>query len=585
MSRHSPTRRTRRPRPWETREPVDDPLLLEDLDLENDWEPAKRPSRLPSWIPGWLRFSIRWSYRLCVIGIGLTLSVALLYLTLSYQHDLAGVQEMPERSIIYDVKDRELATLHGESRRVITRKEIPNFFVTALRAREDMRFYEHSGVDFRGLARATLRNLKDGAFTQGASTITMQLARNSFELREKSLHRKAIEVTLSLRIEQRFTKDEILTSYINRIYFGSGCHGLEEAARHYFDLTAAELNRNQCALLVGIIRGPHAFSPLRKPEAALEQRDQVLARLVTERLITENERDLILEEPLSLRSEDDGQRGDALQAVRRHIEQLLEEHDIHHGGLRLRSTIDLDIQKLLEREITHLRDQLVEQPQIAVVCIDATTGGIRGIVGGRSLEKTTFNRAMDARRDVGSIITPFIFTAAATQDVPLEQDQAVAVGRQLDHSEMVNLIKRFGFEGPFGSGDDLYRGAVSATPLELATAAATLTHGGKRPRTYFVAELRDEEGLLVPETVPSFTSAFQPEDVGKALSVQFPRGQPRILTGTSPARTDVWGLSVGSEHSICLWIGHDNPRRLDDSDTILKEVHKSMGRLARSLLP
>src|SRR5690606_5231649 len=157
---------------------------------------------------------------------------------------------------------------------------LPDFLVKALQAREDARFFDHAGVDFRGLARATVRNLKDRDFTQGASTLTMQLARNTYDIRAKSLHRKFLEIALTLRIEARYSKDEIPAHYLTRIYSGAGAEDIEQAARTYCGRSVLALNESDCAMIAGIIRGPHIFSPLRDFEAALEQRDQTLARMV-----------------------------------------------------------------------------------------------------------------------------------------------------------------------------------------------------------------------------------------------------------------------------------------------------------------
>ena len=534
-----------------------------------------------------MQWILRISFRGGVLLLSLLLAICLFYLTLSFRYEIEDIDKMPERSVIYDIEGKELATLHGENRRLIAREEIPRFFVEALQAREDKRFFRHQGVDVMGLLRATMRNASDMQFTQGASTLTMQLARNSFALQEKSLHRKLLEIALSLRIEWNYSKDEILTAYVNRIYFGSGCHGLEEAARRYFGVSASQLNENQCALLVGIIRAPHACSPLRALEKALAQRDQVLARMVTEGELSHGNVDTIRETELGLRGREGSSRGGAaLQAVRRHFEELLAEREIRDGGLRLRSTIHGEIQKLLETEVTDLLSRIPGEPEVAAICINSRTGGIRGIVGGRSSQRTTFNRALDARRDLGGVFTPFIYAAAAERGLQPRLEQPLTTGRDIGTNDLIRLAERFGFEGPFLNGDDLYRGGVRATPLEVATAAATLTGKGQRPRTHFLRDMRDSDlNVILPALEPSLKPMFVAGATEAALAMQFPDGEPRLLAATNPGKTDAWGVSFGSEHSLCIWIGHDQPSRLDEPDIILKEVHKTAQRLAESLLP
>jgi len=551
-----------------------------------NWKPARRTSQLPNWIPPWLRRVIYTGFRCGVITFFILLLVSLSYFMLSLRYDIKEINEMPERSIIFDIEAQELATLHGENRRLITRQEIPEFFVKALQAREDKRFYTHHGVDVMGLIRATMVNASDWSFTQGASTLTMQLARNSFDLREKTLHRKFVEIAISLRIEASYSKDDILTAYVNRIYFGSGCHGLEEASRRYFGVSATDLSENQCALLVGIIRAPHACSPLRALEKAVYQQNEVLARMVQEGDLSIAEAEKIRDSELGLRPRQGTPGGNpALQAVRRHFEELVDDREIRDGGLRLRSTIHSGMQKLLESETADLLKRIPDTPQVAAICINAQSGGIRGIVGGRATESTSFNRALDARRDLGDIFTPFIYAAAEERGLQPRFEQPLSTGRDIGSEDLIRLAERFGFEGPFLQGDDLFRGGVSATPLEVVTAVATLTRDGQRPRTRFLRDLRDSGSNHILSIEPSSKSMFAERATRAALSIQFPGEEPRLMVGINPAKTDVWGVSFGSMHAICVWVGHDIPSRLDGMETIRKEVHKTIQRMALNLIP
>ncbi len=552
----------------------------------SNWKPARRDSRYPNWIPLWLQHGIRVGARCCAIVSLLLLLIALSYFILSLRYNIEEIREMPERSVIFDIEGRELATLHGENRRLIAREEIPEFFVKALQAREDKRFFSHHGVDIMGLIRATMVNAGDMSFTQGASTLTMQLARNSFDLREKSLHRKFLEIAISLRIEASYSKEDILTAYVNRIYFGSGCHGLEEAALRYFGVSASDLSENQCALLVGIIRAPHAFSPLRAPDKAVYQRDEVLARMVQEGDLTDPEAGEIRNSKLGLRDRQETPGANpALQAVRRHFEELVDSRDIRDGGLRLRSTIHSDIQKMVEAETTGLLERIPGEPQAAAICIDAQTGGIRGIVGGRTIANTSFNRALDARRDLGDLFTPFIYAAAAERGLEPRSTQLLRTGREIGTEDLVRLAGRFGFEGPFLKNDDLFRGGVSATPLEVVTAAATLTREGHRPRTHLLRDLHDAELNPILSIKPSTKAMFGTHATTAALTMQFPDGEPRVMVGSNPAKTDAWGVFFGSRHTICVWLGHDRPRRLDGLDMIRTELRKTLHRMTLGLMP
>lgn len=570
MSRYTPTR-------WSRQQ-----CALENAPDSDSWRPSKRPSRIPNWIPRPLRGPLRFALKAGVLLPLLCLAIALFYSCLAFRYDLKEVASMPERSVVLDIQDREIATLHGENRRLLTREEIPPFFVQALQAREDKRFFEHHGVDVMGLLRATQRNLRDRSFTQGASTLSMQLARNSYSMHQRSLHRKLLEIAITLRIESHYSKDEILTSYLNRIYFGSGCHGLDEAARTYFGIPASELTPNQCALLAGIIRAPHACSPLRNLKGALKQRDEVLDRMVDEEYITQENADSIRMGKLGLLSEPNhGTGGIIVPLIRRHFEELLKDSDINDGGLVLKSTISAGIQFILEEELARFIDTLPDGVEIAAVILNPQTGGIEAARGGRTPRPTRFHRALDARRDLGSIFTPFVLTAAAERGHPI-RESAVTTGTRIGNPEMERLAKRFGFTGPFGKGRDLYRGTLSTTPLELAAAAAVLSNGGQRPRTHLIQELRNADGAVVFKNAPSLTPAFSAAAIRESLSAVFPAKTTRILTGSSPADTDAWGLSLSPSHVICIWAGHDRPRALPET-LILKDLTALLDRLTTRL--
>lgn len=574
MSEHAPTRRTRRRR----RPPPDA------VETESTWRPAQRRSRLPAWIPRPVRTTLTVLLKLGIWTGVVLLLIAMFYFCLSFRYDLTAVTAMPERTVILDLKGRELTALHGENRRLIGRSEIPDDFVLALLAREDKRFFTHHGVDYVGLGRATLRNLKDASFTQGASTISMQLTRNSYDLRDRSLHRKLLEIALTYRIESLLTKDEILTCYVNRIYFGSGCHGLEEASRRYFGRSAAELDTNQSALLAGIIRAPHACSPLRNLKGALRQRDEVLARMVAERFITADKAETLRETPLEIAPASRATHGNAAgRAVRRHFEELLANHDLDRGGLRIRSSINANIQFLLETELSTLDKDLDPSLQIAAVCIDPRDGGILAIVGGRQRTNSSFNRALDARRGLGPVFSPFLLATLAERGYPADLDRLINNGRKLGAAEVARLVKRFGFTGPFGKGDDLFRGTLATTPLELATATATLCNEGQRPRTFLLHEIITPKGATLFSNQPTITPALSSQAAHQALETQFSADDLRILTGLSPARSDAWALYFGTRHALCLWIGADQPRPLPEASKSLDRLETSTARLALEL--
>src|SRR6059058_3723218 len=230
----------------------------------------------------------RYGWKITLVGLIAAGGLALLlfYGAWAASFDTKKVGAMPERNTVFDVDGKIYSRLAGSNRLRVSLDEVSPLFIDALLAREDTRFYQHPGVDWHGIVRALVRDVMTGSAKEGASSITQQLARNSLPLGGRTLHRKLLEAMVALRIEGKFTKQQILELYINRIYFGSGCYGVETASQAYFGKNASKLNLSEAALLAGLIRSPNRFSPLRNPEGAAAQRDAVLTRMVELKKIT-----------------------------------------------------------------------------------------------------------------------------------------------------------------------------------------------------------------------------------------------------------------------------------------------------------
>src|SRR6185436_7570993 len=228
------------------------------------------------------RTRIRLPWKLMLLGLPVVLffGVVLFYAIWAQTFDLSKVDDMPERNTVFDVDGKIYSRLAGANRVKVGLNEVSPFFIDALLVREDTRFFEHGGIDWRGIARALYRDIMSGSAKEGASSITQQLARNSLPLGGRTLSRKILEAMVALRIERQFTKQQILELYINRIYFGNGCYGVETASQAYFGKNASKLNLSEAALLAGLIRSPNRLSPLKNPEGAAIQRDTVLDRMV-----------------------------------------------------------------------------------------------------------------------------------------------------------------------------------------------------------------------------------------------------------------------------------------------------------------
>ncbi|MBT8044469.1 MAG: penicillin-binding protein [Verrucomicrobiae bacterium] len=551
------------------------------------WKPAKEPSRVdrwtPDWVPDWLRALIKWSIRWGLVAFTMLLAVCLFYYYLSWKYDMNDVAKMPEQSVILDRHGGEFSTVHGEKRRLIARDEIPEVMVQALLAREDARFYSHHGVDAKGLVRATLRNIKDMSFTQGASTLSMQLTRNSYDLRAKSLHRKMLEIAVTLRIENRYSKDEILTHYLNRIYFGAGCHGVEEAAQTYFGHSTRELNMGECAMLVGIIRGPHLFSPFRNFEGALAQRDEVLERMMQCHYITEEQLEIAKKNPIRLVAEKDRHTGSSYvrESIRKQLNLILDQQDIRHGGLRIHTTVDAVMQqrmdKALAAPISPLEQGKRSGLQAAALSIDPQSGGILALSGGRDFSESAYNRVNRVRRDLGRMFAPFLDAMALERAKVVIPGQAVQTGRQLGVEETIRLGKRFGFSGPFAKTDDLYRGIVASSPMQLGCAASTLMAKGVQSEPHLIRVITDAEGNVLYEAMIKVNQVISEDAAMGTLELMGDKKEAYIAPTVS--RHDAWALLMQKEAVTVLWLGYDQPKAIADHQKVSQALSNTLRKL------
>ena len=385
----------------------------------------------------------RFGWKLTFLGLIVAggLGVLFFYGTWAGTFDMKKVGEMPERNTVLDVDGKIYSRLAGANRLKVSLDQVSPLFVNAVLAREDTRFYQHGGIDWRGILRALVRDILSGSAKEGASSITQQLARNSLPLGGRNISRKLLEAMVALRIERDFTKQQILELYVNRIYFGSGCYGVETASQAYFGKSASQLNLPEAALLAGLIRGPNRFSPLKNPEGAAIQRNAVLDRMVELKGISAAQAEpakiaKVTSHPKRLPLI---QENYAMDAVQRDLNLLLTQDQIDNGGLFIYTTVDPVVQnaaqQALETQLTKIERQrnfhhpikATYQPpengedssmpylEGAVVAIDNASGGVRALVGGRDYSQSKFNRALSpANRQVGSAFKPFVYTLAFT---------------------------------------------------------------------------------------------------------------------------------------------------------------------------
>ena len=347
----------------------------------------------------------------------------------------------PVKTLVYDRNGKLVHEFFKENRSLIPLRQIPKPMVDAILAIEDRRFYTHWGIDPIRTARALIGNLLARRVEQGGSTITQQLARNLFLTHERTLARKIKEAILAVRIERTYTKNEILEMYLNQIYFGEGAYGIDAAAKVFFGKQVQELTLPECALLAGLPRNPRDYAPRRDPDRALRRRNLVLAAMLQNRRLTRAQYESACEAPLGVSTTRlAGQEAPYfMEMVRQHIDERYGSNQLYEGGLRIYTTIDIDLQRAVEASLekrladletrnkyrktravvaaTHAKEPERERTQTeylqgAEVSLDPATGQILALVGGRDFNDSNFNRAVQAARQPGSAFKPFIYAAA-----------------------------------------------------------------------------------------------------------------------------------------------------------------------------
>jgi penicillin-binding protein 1A len=326
-----------------------------------------------------------------------------------------------------------------ENRSPVPLRQLPRHLINATISTEDRSFFHHWGVDLWGVGRAAIRNMLLMRRAEGGSTITQQLARNLFLTHERTVTRKLKEIALAVEIERTYSKNQILEMYFNQIYFGEGAYGVEAAAKTYFAKPVQELSLSECALLAGLPANPGSFSPRRRPAAAKARRAKVLRNMLATRAITQVELDNAMNAPLGVTPQrySNERAPYFIEMVRLHLDERFGSNSVYEGGLRVYTTLDMDLQQAAERAIekhlTSLESELKLKNRLAnfvapaadgprgnqtpylqgaVVALDPRNGYVRALVGGREWNHSNFNRAIQARRQPGSAFKPFVYVAA-----------------------------------------------------------------------------------------------------------------------------------------------------------------------------
>lgn len=548
--------------------------------------------------------------------------------------------EPPIVTQVFSHDGQLIGEFFSERRIVVPLSQIPQTLMNAFIAAEDSRFYRHPGVDLLSVIRAVFKNIEAGAIVQGGSTITQQVTRSLLLTREKSFSRKMKEAILAYRIDNSLTKDQILHIYLNQIYLGNGAYGVEAAAQAYFGKHVQELNLAECALLAGLPRAPNRYSPIRHLHRAKARQLYVLNRMIAKGYISVRDAEQAFQMPLNIKPKSQEDMTSApyfIEYIRQYLEEKYGEDMVYKGGLRVYTTLDTTMQEVAQKAVISglvaieerqkygesIESADVESPlQGALICIEAKTGYIKAMVGGRDFGISQFNRAIQSKRQPGSAFKPIIYAAAIDKgytpatiiiDAPIaytgiEEEElwkprnydeefrgptlfrtaliqsrnvvTIKILRDIGIDYVVDYTKNMGINSHLNRDLSLALGTSEVSLLELTSAYAVFVNQGVRCEPIFVIMVLDRYGDILEVNRPQ-TKKVIGEDTAfimtKLLEGVVREGtgwRVRALnrpaagkTGTTNDLTDAWFIGYTPSLVTGVWVGFDEMRPLGEHET------------------
>ena len=524
-------------------------------------------------------------------------------------------------SQFYDINGNVIYTTLSEERRIpVNIDKIPKHVQKAFIAIEDNRFYEHGGIDYRGTARALVSTLS-GREVQGGSTITQQLAKNAFLTQERSIIRKIKEAFIAKELEHKYTKDEILSMYLNRIYFGQGAYGIESASMYYFDKHVQNLDIAEAATLAAIPKSPNYYNPFENPQESKKRQELVIDQMVKYGFITADQAAQAKAKKMvystSHKAKNDP-RGYFFDMISQKVIEEVGADALYKGGLKIYTTLDMDMQKAAEKAIRHLPSYYTDgkkltQPQMALAAVDPKTGYVKAMIGGRGQDK--FNRATLAVRQPGSALKPFVYLTAMQNgftpaSIIEDKEEEFAKGWKPQNSDMqwhgkvslrtalkrsfnvptIKLAREVGVDKIVANAEKMGistlvdSGAYSdvnlamalgglskgVNPLEMASAYGVLATNGLYSKPMALLKIVDRDGKVlyqaksqtkrVIDAASAYLTTNMLEDVlvsGTAGGMGI--GRPAAgKTGTTDTYIDAWFVGYTPDLSTAVWVGDDN---------------------------
>ncbi|MCL4474870.1 MAG: PBP1A family penicillin-binding protein [Nitrospirae bacterium] len=572
-------------------------------------------------------FFSKWLLLFCALSILAGAAAGFVYWSIS---DLPAVKSLEEyspaeSSLVYSSDGKILAELYLERRTFIPYYKIPDHVKKAFIAIEDVRFYSHPGVDFIGILRALYQDLKTRSIAQGGSTITQQLAKMVFLKPERSVKRKLKEAAISIQIEKRYTKDEILGLYLNQAYFGTRAYGLEAAAQTYFGKSAGQLAVGDAAVLASLPKAPSQYSPFRNPEKAKERKTTVLKLMLQNKFITKAQYEEAEREPMPVTPH--YRKYEApyfIEMVRQELEAKF-NHELYTAGYKIYSTIDSSLQKAAEEAVTNgivaIEKRTKKGVQAALIAMDIKTGRIRAMVGGADFWKNQFNRSTQALRQPGSAFKPFVYLTAIEQgmtsadtilDSPISFKGArpghpwtpknydgkyhgavtlktalakslntatVRLANRVGVDNIIETAQRLGIRSNLQPYLPIALGASDVTLMDMVCAYSAFATGA-HVKPVFYEWVMNKDGMPVSEIKEERTDLLSPEDAeemkkllravveeGTAMRAKELRRTLYGKTGTTNDYSDAWFIGFDDHLVVGVWVGRDDHKPIGPKET------------------
>lgn len=580
---------------------------------------------------------------LLVFSIITVLTVLLTYTVRAMKYDLERVVTGGSVSTLYDCDNKPVVPLSGEDVLPVRWEELPRNLVNAFVAREDESFFEHNGVVYSSVLRSVLRNVASFSYEQGASTITMQLTRNVYEMSEKTMDRKLLEAMLAQRIERRFDKHTILTQYLNRIYFGQNCYGIAAAAKRYFGKHVMELNLVECATLAGLVRAPSLCNPISDMDNAMGVKRETLGRMLAMDFISQDEHDNAVAEPIVLAESSAAERPVASYVTmwaRRELDELRDELGENIGGISVVSNLNLSLQQRVElameralvavekpnsfpeewlpilnenpEEAQRLRkffegikrpadmkvrdgNDLKDVLQCCVLVVDSrrnNRGRVMAQVSGRS--------AVDGRDrwqemcHPGNAAAPLLYVCACLpggDNTHIVARKADVTGQSLGYEVVSSLYRKLGLRMELPARENemaLYRGEFNIARLDLARALFDIQNQGNGYLFKLISRVWSRGGNLIYTHAPEKTQEFIRREAASAVAkippFELTEGEPTVLNETLPNNHGTFCMVSNDKGvAVFVWMGFDNPALLPQGTRMAALMKRAAYCLAKEL--